>query len=312
MQRKELTPSAKPKITLEEVLEFLSTHYSHTVKNLAELMGGKHSKAFFYENNGDSFIVRFNTEDRGFLKDAYAYEHVGEHISIPKVIEIGRYKDLFYCITEKVSGETARDQYNRENFSALPLLYSVVEKIGKIEIAGTGYGYLDVMGNAPYKSSSDYIKSVYNSKDLFDWGKIFQIPFVNKNFVDYVAERMSHFAQFATERRELLHGDFGADNVFIKDNAVSGVIDWEKMRIGDHFLDVGRVLLFCPNRQATTSAAIEFYKDLKIKNWKERIAMGIYHVVLTNYAYAALGGNEASCRSSETRLRELELGLGLI
>lgn len=84
------------------------------------------------------------------------------------------------------------------------------------------------------------------------------------------------------------------------------------MRIGDHFLDVGRVLLFCPNRKATASAAIEFYKDKNIKNWKERIAMGIYHIVLTNYAYAALGGNVTSCKSSESRLKELETGLGLI
>jgi hypothetical protein len=40
--------------------------------------------------------------------------------------------------------------------------------------------------------------------------------------------------------------------------------------------------------------------------------MGVYHVVLTNYAYAALGGNEASCKSSEIRLKELEQGLNLI
>jgi aminoglycoside phosphotransferase (APT) family kinase protein len=123
---------------------------------------------------------------------------------------------------------------------------------------------------------------------------------------------MEHFARYSTEQRELLHGDFGADNVFVKDGAVSAIIDWEKMRCGDHFLDVGRVLLFCPNREATTRAAIEFYKEKDIQNWKKRTAMGIYHVVLTNYAYAALAGNDASCKSSETRLKELETGLGLV
>jgi len=312
MQRKEPTPLAKREITIEEASEFLSAHYSSQVMNLKELMGGKHSKAFSYEYSGQGLIIRFNTDDKGFLKDKYAFEHFGKHIPIAKVIEISTYKDLFYCITEKISGETARDQYNKENFSSLSLLYNAVEEISKIESSGTGYGYLDLDCNAPYKSSSDYIKSVYHSKDLFDWKKIFQIPFVNKNFTDYVAERMEHFAQFTTEQRELLHGDFGADNVFIKDNTVSGIIDWEKMRVGDHFLDVGRVLLFCPNRKATSSAALEFYKDKDIKNWKERAAMGIYHVVLTNYAYAALGGNETSCKSSESRLKELETGLGLI
>jgi hygromycin-B 4-O-kinase len=312
MQRKEPTPSAKREITIDEASRFLYEYYSSEVTSLKELVGGKHSKAFSYEHSGPDLIIRFNTEDRGFLKDKYAFEHFGKRISIPKIIEIDAYRDLYYCITEKLSGETARDQYKKENFSSLPLLYGTVEEIGMIEITGMGYGYLDLNGNVPYQSSSDYIKSVYHSKDLFDWDNIFQIPFVNKNFTDYVAERMDHFAKFSTEQRELLHGDFGADNVFIKDNAVSGVIDWEKMRCGDHFLDVGRILLFCPNRQTTSSAAVDFYRDKSIKNWKERAAMGVYHVVLTNYAYAALSGNGASCRSSETRLKELEQGLGII
>lgn len=312
MQRKEPTPSAKREITTKEASTFLSEHYPSEATSLKELMGGKHSKAFSYEHSGQGLIIRFNTEDRGFLKDKYAFEHFGKNIPIPKVVEIGTYKDLYYCITEEISGETARDQYNKKDFSSLPLLFGAVEEIGKIELAGTGYGYVDLNGNAPYPSSSEYIRSVYGSKDLFDWNEIFRISFVDKNFTDYVAERMEHFAQFATEQRELLHGDFGADNIFIKDNAVSGIIDWEKMRGGDHFLDVGRILLFCPNRHITTSAVIEFYKDKNIENWKERVAMGIYHVVLTNYAYAALGGNETSCRSSETRLKELEQGLGLV
>jgi hygromycin-B 4-O-kinase len=311
MQRKEPTPSAKREITLEEASEFLSEHYPSQVTNLKGLMGGKHSIAFSYRYSESDLIIRFNTDDKGFLKDKYAFEHFGKYIPIPKIIELGVHKDLFYCTTEKISGETARDQYNKNDFNSLSLLYAAVEKISKIEVRGTGYGYLNLNGNAPYQSSSDYIKSVYNSKDLFDWDKIFQIPFVSKNFTDYIAKRMEYFDQFATGQRELLHGDFGADNIFINNNAVSGVIDWEKMRTGDHFLDVGRVLLFCPNRQATTSAAIEFYKDKKIENWKERAAMGVYHVVLTNYAYAALGGNETSCRNSEIRLKELEEGLGL-
>ncbi len=311
-QRSEPTPSAKREISMIEALSFLSKYYSSEVSNLKELAGGKHSKAFSYEYAGQGLIVRFNTEDRGFLKDKYAFEHFGKNIPIPKVIEIGTHKDLSYCITEKIPGETARDQYNKNDFSSLPLLLGAVEEIGKIKINGTGYGYLDLNSNAPYKSSSEYMYSVYHSNDLFDWHKIFQIPFVDKNFTDHVAERMEHFAQFATDQRELLHGDFGADNVFIKNNAVSGIIDWEKMRSGDHFLDVGRILLFCPNRQATTSAAIDFYKDKKITNWIERAAMGVYHVVLTNYAYAALGDNETSCRSSKVRLKEIERGLGLI
>ncbi len=312
IQRKEPTPSAKREVTLEEASKFLSGYYPDGVANTKELSGGKHSNAFSYEYNGQGFIVRFSLENKGFLKDKYAFEHFGDQISIPKVMDMGIYEELYYCISDKISGETVREQYTKEDFSSLPLLYDAVEKISKIKSIGNGYGYLDLNGNAPYQSSLEYIRSVYDSKDLFDWNEIHKIPFVEKNFTDHVTKRMEHFAQFTTEQRELLHGDFGADNVFVKDNIVSGVIDWEKLRCGDHFLDVGRVLLFCPNRKATTSAAMEFYKDKNIQNWKERAAMGVYHVVLTNYAYAALGGNEASCKSSRARLREIEEGLAFV
>ena len=311
-QRKEPTPSAKREVSIDEAFKFLRGYYPTGVGHVKELNGGKHSKAFSYEYGEQSFIVRFSTENRGFLKDKYAFEHFGNQIRIPQVVNIGVYKDIHYCITQKIQGETVRDQYKKDNFNSLSLLYDTVEKISKVTIVGTGYGYLDLNGNAPYQSSLEYIRSVYGSTDLFDWTEIHRLPFVEKDFTNYVAKKMEHFAQFTTEQRELLHGDFGADNVFVKDNVVSGVIDWEKMRYGDHFLDVGRVLLFCPNRQATTHAAIEFYKDKNIKNWKERAVMGVYHVVLTNYAYAALGGNEASCRSSKTRLGEIEQGLGLL
>ena len=264
-----------------------------------------------YESDDVGLIIRFNKEDIGFQKDKYASELFGDTLPIPKVIEIGTYNDLHFCITEKALGETARDQYYRNDFSSLPLLFDAVEKIAKNTIPGTGYGYIDLNGNAPYSSHLEYTNAVYNSADIFNWNHIFDIPFVDRHFTDYVADKMKYFSQYATQKRELLHGDFGADNVFIKDGSVIGIIDWEKMRTGDHFLDIGRVLLFCPDRHITASSAIDFYKNSGIEHWKERIAMGIYHVVLTNYAYAALGGNEASCKSSPSRLRELEQGLGL-
>jgi len=312
MQNKEPSPRAKPQIDIEESYDFLAGFYSSEISDLKELTGGKHSKAFSYKNLGKDFVIRFSTEDRGFLKDKRAYELFGNTIPIPKIIEINTYKDLHYCISQKISGETVRDQYNRNDFDSIPLLLDTTHKISSIEIDGSGYGYLDPDGNAPYESSSEYIQSVYNSKDLFDWEKIFEIEFVDKNFTDYVAEMMIHFAQFGTEKRELLHGDFGADNVFVKDDKVSGIIDWEKTRSGDHFLDIGRVLLFCPNRKITTSSAIKFYENKDIKNWKERALMGVYHVVLTNYAYAAMAGNKESCDSSKMRLKEIEQGLGVV
>jgi hygromycin-B 4-O-kinase len=310
---KQPSPPAKCDIEKEAASDFLLGYYSNEISELKELDKGKHSRAFSYEQNGQGLVVRFNTENTGFVKDKFAYEHFNtEETPIPEILDTGIYQNgIYYCITKKVVGETGRDQYKREDFSSLPLQYATIESISRIKPPGKGFGYLDAYGNAPLNSSLEYMQSLYRTEVVFDWNKVFEIPFVERNFTDYVAERMEHFAQFGITEQELLHGDFGSDNIFIKDVKVSGIIDWEKTRYGDHFLDVGRVLLFCPDKKETTKAAIAFYSSKKIENWRERIAMGVYHIMLTNYAHAALGGNEVSCRNSRGRLEELEYGLGL-
>ena len=223
MQRKEPTPSAKCDVSVDQATEFLSDYYSNKVFDLLELPGGKHSRAFSYEHSSQYFIVRFNTEDRCFLKDKYVCEHYSKQILVPKIIELGLYREgIYFCISEKVTGETARDQYNIKDFSSIPLLFGAIEEIAKISPPGKGYGYLDLDCNAKYASSLEYLNSVYHSKDLFDWEEIFKITFVDKDFTDYVSKKLVQYARYSSEQRELLHGDFGADNVFIKDGADSG------------------------------------------------------------------------------------------
>lgn len=295
-------------IATEEVSDFLQKYYSSEITDLTELHAGKHSHAFSYSHQEQEYVIRFNISDHGFLKDKYAYENFSTtEICIPKILDIGSYKDeSYFCISEKLDGETVRQQYNREEYSSIHMQYDMIEAIAKVQVGGTRYGEMDEEGNAPFGSSLEYIDAVYRSHTFFNWQAIFALPFVDKTFTDYVAERMEYYAKFGTHEQELMHGDFGNENVFIKDGNITGIIDWEKSRYGDHFLDVGRVLLYCPDRKATAKAALSFYQSKDIANWKERIAMGVYHVMLTNYANAALAGNEVSCAKSKKRLEELE------
>ncbi len=296
-------------VSIQKVAEFLQSYHAGAVANLYELSSGKHSEAFSYSANEKECVVRFNESQRGFLKDAYAYEHFSSlEIIIPKIHGSGTYKEgIFYSLSEKIFGESVRDKYNQGDFSSLYLQFETIERIKNISIEeSTGFGEWGLNINAPYKTMTDFIQSLYHSQNFFNWNELYRIEFFDKSFTDYLDERISHSLQFLDDERALMHGDFGGENLFIKNGAVSGIIDWEKSRYGDHFLDVGRVVLYCPNREATTKTALSFYQNKGYKYYKERILLGVYFTMLHNYASAAIAGNKVSCANSPSRIKQIE------
>ena len=65
-------------LSTKEVQDFLNKNYKGSVVELRYISGGKHSEAFSYVQAGKNYIIRFNPNNRGFLKDQYAYNHIYE------------------------------------------------------------------------------------------------------------------------------------------------------------------------------------------------------------------------------------------
>ncbi|MCF7844021.1 phosphotransferase [Candidatus Gracilibacteria bacterium] len=297
-------------LSTEEVNNFLEQHHKDLIMELHFISGGKHSEAFSYSLNEKNYIVRFNKNNRGFLKDLYAYEHFSsEEIVIPKIYNIGNYNDdIFYCTSEKIEGETPKEQYKRDNFTSLYAQFEMIEKIKDIEIPKdyTNFGEFEIGLDTTYSTFDEYLKGMYQSKNIINWETVKLIPYFNQNFLDYLIKKIETLVNYSGNIRELTHGDFGNDNLFIKDGKISGIIDWERARIGDHFLDVGRVVLFCPNREATVKAVLDFYKDKNVTHYKERITLGVYVAMLRNYGAALSEGKEGSCRNYSNTIKQFE------
>lgn len=297
-------------LATEEVQEFLNKYYESPFAELRYISGGKHSEAFSYVQDGKNYVIRFNQNNRGFLKDQYAYNHFSTNeILIPKIYDVGNYNDnIFYCISEKVEGETPKEQYKRGDFSSLQIQFEMIEKIKDIEIPKeyTGFDEFEMGRNTRFNAFKEYLESMYNSKDIVDWEKLKLLPFFDQGFLDYLVQKVEALVEYSDNTRELSHGDFGNDNLFIKDGKISGVIDWERTRAGDHFLDVGRVVLFCPNREVTVQVVLDFYKDKSYEHYKERIALGVYVAMLRNYGVALSEGKESSCRNYPNTIKQFE------
>lgn len=295
---------------INDVQVFLNKHHGQEVTEVALLSGGKHSLAFGYTNDFTGYVIRFNQNKRGFLKDKYAYDtYGGGELHIPKIYSIGQYSEyVYYCISEKVDGETPKDQYKNGDFSSLPLQFEMIEKIKDFKIPEeySGYDELEVDIETRFTTHEDYLMNIYTSKELFDWDELKTQSFFDQTFVEYLVAKVRELSKYSADVREVVHGDFGNENIFIKDGKVTGIIDWERLRFADHFLDVGRVVLFCPNREETVRAALTYYENKEYEHYKERIMLGVYFAMLRNYGAAATEGNETSCGNARSRIEQVE------
>ena len=288
--------------------KFISDYHSSNIE-LVEIEGGNHSAAFSYIFKSKGLILRFNETDFGFKKDEYAYNHYSKYVPIPRILETGTYKDLYFCISEKIRGHSIRDEYNQNNFTSFNLQFDAIEKIAKIDIPKEAQGFGEWNSttlHAPFSSLTESIVKVFESDIYFNWNELEKIEGFDPAFIEYLKGRIQDLLSYSDNIRELRHGDFGTGNVFIENNTIQGIIDWHKAAYDDHLFDVSRVVLYCPNRDASSKAALNYYQNLSHENYKERILLGVYFTMLINYGYAAKAGMTKSLESSPSRIKEIE------
>lgn len=267
----------KTEILIEKVQEFLQSKQI-TFLDLQFVSGGKHSQAFSYKDGEKDFIIRFNKNSKVFHKDLKAYEDFSSsEIPVPKIYEIGSYdKELFFCISEKVLGQTPKYQYTQKDFSSISLQLEMIEMIAKVrpdfKDVDSWYEYTmnDTQSFHTFKEYfQGFVKETYE-KEVFQ-----KLDYFDENFMNYLVDKTNHYSSFLSPKPELTHADFGNDNLFILDNKITGIIDWEKFGMLTKFIDVGRVVLFCPDRKETIDIAIKFYSNLQEKDYKEKICFGV-------------------------------------
>lgn len=298
----------KAEIPIKIVEEFLQSKQI-TFLDLQFISGGKHSQAFSYKTDGKDFIIRFNENSKVFYKDLNAYKDFSSpQIPIPKIYEIGNYnEELFFCISEKVFGQTPKIQYSQNDFSSIALQLEMIEKIAKIQPnfsnSDSWFEY-NINSTKTFNTFKDYfqdlVEEIYK-KEIFQ-----KLDYFDENFMNYLIDKTNYYSYFLPPKSEFTHADFGNDNLFILDNKIAGIIDWEKFGMLTKFIDVGRVVLFCPNRKETTSEAIKFYSNLEEQDYKEKIRFGVYYAMFKNYISALMDNKKDSCIVYPDRIKEFE------
>lgn len=261
--------SAKPTVLLNTVLEFLKTKYPNA-KNLKPHQEGMESQVFSFNDDVRKYILRLNRDEEGFRKDALCEKLFAHHLSIPKIIAHGRFdQNLFFCISNFADGTTLQDCNPAQLQPLIPMVQELQEKISQLPIAGlNGFGPFNSSGEAEYASWKSYLHSLTNAQN---WPQLkSKLEPAQTEILNGAIRHYESLIRTCPETRAVYHGDFGSNNVLVKDNKITALIDWDCAGTGDPLIDIAGAYywashLECMRLQAeyadSTLAALPNYRQ---------------------------------------------------
>ncbi len=260
------------KTTIEQtqVENFLEGHFQAPSPHLEKITDGESSQAYLFDSENGKQVLRVNSHSgNGFKKDSIAQERFGSMIPIPQVLEMGEIEPgVFFAVSERAEGKTL-DKFDNEGKDKLvPEVISTLDIIHAQEPFGEGFGQWDENGKGKYKTWREELEASNRQDD--DATKA--ADFYDAEFHNLLREEARRYFQYCPEIRQLVHGDFGFNNVVSDGKAITGVFDWEQSMYGDPLYDVAWLDFWDSGRDYETIFREHYKKEGRLPdNYKERV-----------------------------------------
>ena len=231
---------AAPSLNTNDLQEAMRLRLHRSVE-LIPLRGGIESQAYLLVENRAEFVLRINRSDIGFKKDAFASHHFNSaRLPVPAVIEIGNIDDVHsFCITARVPGTTLQDQTREQVRRTLRSTATTMRAISRCDMGSTkGFGTFDEHGVGSHSSWQSFLRS----PSTLEWTKI--APPLRNAGIDSALQMLHKLSENMPDFRNLVHGDFGSNNLLSDGTLITGVIDWSAAMIGDPLYDVANVFFW--------------------------------------------------------------------
>ena len=246
-----MNPNLRPDVTLDQVRAFLTDRLGRPPDDLRALKPGELSCVYAYDLADQPFVVRFNTAGEPFEADRVAHDRfAGPGLPIPRVIELGRFGDLHFAISERMPGRIMFDIPAEEYDLALPALLDAHERIAAID-PGEGFS------TKPWLAYLDEFSRDHDEPGFWHgWRVLFDTTFLERDLWEGLYARFRALLAAAHDPGRLVHGDFGHDNVLIDGPRVTAVLDWGNDKRGDPLWDLA--YLSCWSRRLVPIFAARF------------------------------------------------------
>lgn len=294
---------------------FLRDHLGPDVQHVQELGWGEWSVAFAYCRGGHEYVARFGLYDEDFHKDRLVGQYAATDLPLPCILEIGRYKQGFFAISERAYGQFL-DQLDGEAMRAtLSNLLETLDAVREVELSGSaGFGGWNAVGDAPYASWREALLDIANDRPehrTYGWRASLEARPEHLALFNQVMVLFEPLLAFCPDERHLIHNDLLNRNVLVEHNRITALLDWGDGRYGDALYDLAHLLFWWPWfsrwRNIDLLGAIEQHyalKEVTMEHFNERLRCYQLHIGLESMAYHCYTGRGEHFTWSASRALE--------
>jgi|KBSMisStandDraft_5_1062788.scaffolds.fasta_scaffold00750_15 hygromycin-B 4-O-kinase len=274
-----------------EIIELARLALGEKPTGFEFLGSGMFSRAYLLNFGGEKLVLRIGSNYTPFLKDDWAANVLkGTDIPVAEVFAKGPIGEYFFCFTAFKEGTRFDKLETPEIKSLLPSLFELHQKIAAIELpSNRNFGFLDPSGHGIYDSWKDALTNFGDwptqilsrkGEQFLDWDRIFNETILDEKLARESMARINALLQYCPERRGLIHGDFGFDNMLVGHGRISAVLDWAESRCGDPLYDIASMQCHGSNvnyREAYKEWLVN--KNLLPSNFDERMDCYMVHIL---------------------------------
>lgn len=286
---------AKQYIDSSLVLKFLQDKFDKQTVNVIPINEGETSAAFFFTVGDRQYVIRIGGNLEFFEKDRFAGDFFGSsHIPVPRIIALGEFgKDIYYAISKKIEGNLFFSFKGEKFEKLLPNFITTLDAIHNTNIEKySGYGDWNAKGVAYFSSWKTFLESIQDN-NYFNWKQVFATTPFTKDTFELLFKKHQSLLEFCPEDRNLIHGDYGVNNILAKEDKITGVLDWGLSMYGDPLYDVAWID-FWPAQAPFGEIFFKHYKakGINVKNYWERILCYKIHFVIASMHFYATSNNK--------------------
>ena len=180
---------------------------------------------------GDGFGGMSVVDEYSLISDIF-----DNGVCAPKPLAVDKNKKIFgspFILMEKMSGTCIGHMFDIPPISSNSLVKDIAKKLSTIHLIPINKLSKSIDG-ADCSSSDKALRWISSS----------EASWLELNLPSQVFSTAFEWLRFNARvydngPRSLVHGDYGINNILIKDNSVSGILDWEHAHIGNPAYDLG-------------------------------------------------------------------------
>jgi hygromycin-B 4-O-kinase len=303
----------RPSVHQDDVTSLLNRHFDTPIQRLQPVEGGQVARTFSFAAGDREYIVRFNRRlGANFEKElVLARLLAATDVPIPPVVDIGRFGELHYAITEKLPGTPLQALALAAVEALVPAMLRTLDAIHAVDVSGSeGYGVIGDDGNGLLPSWRQSLESIREEQPDWDyfgkWHVLFETTFLERDLWESLYEEMVGLLGVCPEERYLIHSGFDGANVLAQDGEISAVLDWIGAAYGDFLFDSAWLAFWTPEIDWAAIFRDHYARQkVDVPHFSERLRCYQLHSGLDALRFFAKKGDEDAYRWTRDRLLAL-------